>query len=202
MYSVPSSLNEGSKDNVDQSGSLPGQRKSVLNGLKFKRDHRARLPLIISRFVGYRPPDAQPPYDPVPLVPFTWLHKIPLKYEVWLFGFVGALGSVLSIEAIMATGTVFRNDYGAPIIVTSFGASAVLLFTAIESPLSQPRNFLLGHFISALVGTCITRLFVLNRGYQGDLDNTSFHGNTFLNGGLSMAFSILAQDMLGAVHPP
>lgn len=170
--------------------------------VKFKQDYRARLPPIISRFTGYRAPGTKSPYEPVPIPPFTWLHKIPLRYETWLFGFLGAFGSVLSIEAIMATDTVFRNDYGAPIIVTSFGASAVLLFTVIESPLSQPRNFLLGHFISALVGICITRLFVLDRAYRTELNNTSFHGNTFVNGGLSMAFSILAQDIFGAIHPP
>ena len=102
----------------------------------------------------------------------------------------------------MSTSTAFWDVYHAPTIVTSFGASAVLLFAAIESPLAQPRNFVLGHFVSALVGTCITRLFVLNPNYQGYLDNTAFHPSTFINGGLSMATSLLAQLAIGAIHPP
>ena len=59
----------------------------------------------------------------------------------------------------MSASTAFRV-YIAPIIVTSFGASAVLLFGVIESPLAQPRNFVLGHFVSALVGVCIRRLLL------------------------------------------
>ena len=44
------------------------------------------------------------------------------------------------------------GDYGVPMLIGSFGASAVLLFAAPESPLSRPRNLLGGHFLSALVG--------------------------------------------------
>jgi CBS-domain-containing membrane protein len=72
---------------------------------------------------------------------------------------------MLLIEAIMSTSTAFRNVYHAPIIITSFGASAVLLFSVIESPLSQPRNFVFGHFVSSLLGTAITRLFVIDASY-------------------------------------
>lgn len=41
------------------------------------------------------------------------------------------------------------------------GASAVLCYEAIEAPLAQPRALIGGHFISALVGICITKLFGL-----------------------------------------
>ena len=173
-----------------------------LQRLKFRQDYRSRLPLIISRFTGYRPPNANPPYDPLPFPPFTWLAKLPLHYEVWLLAWIGAFGGILLIEAIMSTSTAFREIYHTPTIITSFGASAVLLFGVIESPVAQPRNFVLGHFISALVGTCITRLFVLNRQYQGYLDNARFHPSTFINGGLSMATSLLAMLVTGTAHPP
>ncbi|OAL27908.1 hypothetical protein AYO22_03253 [Fonsecaea multimorphosa] len=102
----------------------------------------------------------------------------------------------------MSTSTAFRDTYHTPTIITSFGASAVLLFGVIESPVAQPRNFVLGHFISAFVGTAITRLFVLNGSYQGYLDNTNFHPSTFINGGLSMATSLLAMLITGTAHPP
>ncbi|KGO64378.1 Uncharacterized protein PITC_022770 [Penicillium italicum] len=173
-----------------------------LQQFKFRRDYRSQLPDIISRFTGYRAPDASPPYSPLPFPPFSWLTKIPLKYETWLFAWIGAFGGILFIEAIMSTSTAFRDVYRTPTIITSFGASAVLLFGAIESPVAQPRNFVLGHFLSALVGTCITRLFVLNRQYQGYLDNTQFHPATFINGGVSMETSLLVMLITGNAHPP
>ncbi len=177
------------------------QRK-LLNRFKFKRDYRGDLPTHLSRFLGYRPPRSEPPYDPLPFPPFIWVNHIPLKYEVRIFGWIGAFIGILLIEAIMSTPTAFRDVYGAPIIITSFGASAVLLFGVPESPLAQPRNFVLGHFISALIGVAITRLFVLNPSYQSYLDNYAFHGNTFVNGGISMATSLLGMQLIGAVHPP
>lgn len=167
---------------------------------KFREDYRARLPPNIARFTGYRPIDAEPPYDPIP--PLRWLNRIPLKYEIWCTAWIGAFGGILLIEAIMSSSTAFRDVYHTPTIITSFGASAVLLFGVIESPVAQPRNFVFGHFISALVGTCITRLFVLNASYQGYLENHTFHPSTFINGGLSMATSLLAMLITGTAHPP
>lgn len=169
---------------------------------RLQHDYRGFLPSHLSRFTGYKPPDVDPPYDPLPFPPFSWLVYIPLKLEVAIFTWIGSFGGILLIEAIMSTNTAFANVYHAPIIITSFGASAVLLFSAIESPLAQPRNFVLGHFVSALVGTCITRLWVLNPHYHPYLDAGGFHANVFVNGGLSMATSALAQVLIGAVHPP
>lgn len=169
---------------------------------KFREDYRARLPALISRFTGYRPPNAKAPYDPLPIPPFSWLRYIPMKLEIAIFTWCGAFGGILLIEAIMSTNTAFRDVYNAPIIITSFGASAVLLFCSIESPLAQPRNFVLGHFVSALAGTAITRLFVLNNSYHPFLDEGGFHANVFVNGGISMATAALGQFLIGAVHPP
>lgn len=167
-----------------------------------REDYRGRLPGYLSRFTGYKLPNAQPPYEPLSFPPFSWLKYIPLKLEVCTFTWIGSFGGILLIEAIMSANTAFSEVYHAPIIITSFGASAVLLFSAIESPLAQPRNFVLGHFVSALVGTCITRLFVLNPNYHRFLDEGGFHANVFVNGGISMATSALAQVLIGAVHPP
>jgi hypothetical protein len=202
MASKTSNGNSTSQGGLQQSPKKKPGTFWSLQRLKFRRDHRSRLPPIISRFTGYRPPDATPPYDPLPFPPFTWLAKLPLHYEIWLLGWIGAFGGIILIEAIMSTSTAFRDVYQSPIIITSFGASAVLLFGVIESPVAQPRNFVLGHFISALVGTCITRLFDRDPQYQGYLDNDQFHPSTFINGGLSMATSLLAMLITGTAHPP
>ncbi len=39
-----------------------------------------------------------------------------------------------------------------PLIIGSFGASAVLIYGVPSSPLAQPRNAILGHIIAAFVG--------------------------------------------------
>jgi len=45
------------------------------------------------------------------------------------------------------------------LIVGSFGASAVLIYGAIKSPLAQPRNFIGGHFVSSIVGVLAWMFF-------------------------------------------
>ena len=173
-----------------------------LERFKFKIDHRSRLHPLVSRFLGYRRPGSQSPYDPLPFPPFKWLSKIPLRYESWVSAWIGTLGGILLIEAIMSTNTVFRDVYHAPMIFASFGALAVLLFGAFESPLAQPRAVILGQLISAVIGTAITRLFDLNAKYTGYLGNSTFHASPFLNGGVSTATALLGQQILGTVHPP
>ncbi|MEI7765998.1 MAG: HPP family protein [Phycisphaerae bacterium] len=71
------------------------------------------------------------------------------KYAVWSL----ASGTV-SILAILA----LTNATGYPLLIGSFGASAVLLFGSPDSPLAQPRNLLGGHVISALVAVVIVGL--------------------------------------------
>ena len=44
-------------------------------------------------------------------------------------------------------------------IIGSFGASAVLIYGAVRSPLAQPRNLVGGHIISAVIGVISYKLF-------------------------------------------
>ena len=46
------------------------------------------------------------------------------------------------------------------------GAVAILEYNAIESPLAQPRNLIIGHFLSALSGVGIAKLFMLSSRFQ------------------------------------
>ena len=61
-----------------------------------------------------------------------------LRYAVW-----SLISSTLGILAIGEMTTLF----GHPLLIGSFGASAVLLFGATESPLAQPRNLVGGHLL-------------------------------------------------------
>ncbi|HMK59738.1 MAG TPA: HPP family protein [Dissulfurispiraceae bacterium] len=70
----------------------------------------------------------------------------------WVGAFLG-IGAVSLISYKLLAGTGFTMMLG------SFGASAVLIYGAIKSPLAQPRNLVGGHIISALIGVTAYQLF-------------------------------------------
>ncbi len=74
-------------------------------------------------------------------------HEPPsFKYALW--GFLSGTGSILAILAV-------TKIAGCSLLIGSFGASAVLLFGAAESPLAQPRNLIGGHLVSAAVAVVV-----------------------------------------------
>ena len=79
------------------------------------------------------------------------------------------------------------------LLTRSKGAAAILEYNFIESPLAQPRNSILGHFIAALVGVCITKLFSLN---------SNFEELRWLAGALACGLSSAAMVFAKAVYPP
>ena len=70
--------------------------------------------------------------------------------------FWSAVGAFLGILAVYEIGYLGRYELGdALFLVGSFGASAVLIYGVPKSPFAQPRNLVLGHCVSAVVGvTC------------------------------------------------
>ncbi|MBI2877755.1 MAG: HPP family protein [Candidatus Tectomicrobia bacterium] len=92
------------------------------------------------------------------------------------------VGSFIGIAAC----ALLTFHYQAPMLIGSFGASAVLLYAAIDSPLAQPRNLVGGHVISALIGvTC----------YQ-------WLGMTWLGAALAVSLAIVAMLWTRTLHPP
>src|SRR6266496_2705316 len=75
----------------------------------------------------------------------------PLSFKYALWGFLSGTGSILVILAV-------TKMAGFPLLIGSFGASAVLLFGAAESPLAQPRNLIGGHLVSAAVAVAIVAM--------------------------------------------
>ena len=61
-------------------------------------------------------------------------------------------GSFLGIAAIATLNQRFFAGTDLTLTIGSMGASAVLVFGAVRSPLAQPRNLVGGHLLSALVG--------------------------------------------------
>ncbi|MFZ5633334.1 MAG: HPP family protein [Bacillota bacterium] len=69
--------------------------------------------------------------------------------------FVTALGSFFGIGLV----AILSAHYSLPLLLPSFGASAVLLYAACHVPMAQPRNVIGGHLISAFMGVLVYQLF-------------------------------------------
>lgn len=72
-------------------------------------------------------------------------------------------------------------------LIGSFGASAVLVYGAIQSPLAQPRNLIGGHVVSAIVGVMVAKVIP-------DV--------IWLTAPLAVATSIVAMQITRSLHPP
>jgi CBS-domain-containing membrane protein len=77
--------------------------------------------------------------------------------------------------------------------LTGQGASAILEYNAIRSPLGQPRNALLGHTLSALIGVGISKLFQ----YHSDYDSVQW-----IAGAVACGISSAVMLLTNTVHPP
>ncbi len=92
------------------------------------------------------------------------------------------LGGFLAIAAVAYMSDLSRM----PLVLGSFGASCVLVFGFPESPFSQPRNVICGHFLSSLIGLVCLTLF----------------GPNWWSMGLAVATAIAAMQVTRTVHPP
>ena len=103
--------------------------------------------------------------------------SVPLK-SIMLTWF----GSFLAIAAV-ALATNITHE---PLVLGSFGASCVLLFGFPKSPFSQPKNVILGHFLSSLIGLIFYH-------YVGD---------AWWSLSLALATAISIMIMTQTAHPP
>ena len=74
-------------------------------------------------------------------------------------------------------------------LIGSFGASAVLVYGATNSPLAQPKNLIGGHLICALVGVSVAKLI------------PAPEWNWFACS-LAVAVSIVCMQITKTMHPP
>ncbi|GAQ82039.1 hypothetical protein KFL_000980260 [Klebsormidium nitens] len=83
-------------------------------------------------------------------------------------------------------------------IIGSFGASAVLVFGAIDSPLAQPRNLVGGHVLSACVGIAVAEAF--------DAGGLAYPGHSnkyvWVQAGMAVATAVVLMQFTRTVHPP
>jgi len=72
-------------------------------------------------------------------------------------------------------------------LIGSFGASSVLIYGIINSPLAQPRNLIGGHVICALTGVTIHYIIPTE---------------LWLAAALAVSFSIVLMQITKTLHPP
>jgi len=96
-------------------------------------------------------------------------------------------GSFLGIAAVGLLHFNLLDAIGLMMILGSFGASAVLLYGAIRSPLAQPRNLIGGHVLSAIVGVTAYRYI----GWQ-----------PWLAAALAVSTAIALMHATKTLHPP
>lgn len=107
---------------------------------------------------------------------------VDFKEHFWAFmgAFVG-----IGIIAYLQYDAFPKEDF--VFLIGSFGASCVLVYGVIQSPLAQPRNLIGGHVISAFVGVTAAKLFpdVL-----------------WLASAVAVAFAIVLMQITKTLHPP
>ena len=72
-------------------------------------------------------------------------------------------------------------------LIGSFGASSVLVYGAIQSPLAQPRNLVGGHVLSAIVGVTVFKLMP---------------EVVWLTAPFAVSLSIVVMQVTKTLHPP
>lgn len=98
----------------------------------------------------------------------------------WIGAFLG-----ISAVAFLNYNILDGTDY--ILIIGSFGASAVLIYGAIKSPLAQPRNLIGGHVLSAVIGVIAYKLF---------------HNQPWLASSFAVATAIAVMHATNTLHPP
>jgi len=97
------------------------------------------------------------------------------------------IGSFLGIAAVASANYNILAHSDLVMIIGSFGASAVLIYGAIKSPLAQPRNLMGGHMISAVIGVFFYQLLPTH---------------LWLASALAVSTAIAVMHATKTLHPP
>ena len=97
------------------------------------------------------------------------------------------LAGIFSIITIgVLTVLSYKTSYGI-FLIASFGSTMVLLYGYPESPFAQPKNIILGHFLTALIGIIFLNFVSLP---------------IFLNIPLAVGFGVMFMILFKVTHPP
>ena len=97
------------------------------------------------------------------------------------------LGSAIGIGICGFLSSAYFEPKDLSLLIGSFGASAVLVYSAVKSPLAQPRNLVGGHVLSGLVGVACYQLF-------GD--------TIWIAAAMAVSLAIVTMLATKTLHPP
>ncbi|MCP4625206.1 MAG: HPP family protein [bacterium] len=97
------------------------------------------------------------------------------------------IGSFLGIAAVAVVNSAIVDKTDLVMIIGSFGASAVLIYGAVRSPLAQPRNLIGGHMFSAAIGVTVFKLLP---------------APLWLTSAIAVATAIAIMHATKTLHPP
>ena len=97
------------------------------------------------------------------------------------------LGAFLGIALVAYLNEAYVEKTDLLLLIGSYGASAVLIYGAIKSPLAQPRNLVGGHILSAIIGVSVYKLFP---------------ATPWLAAPLAVATAIAVMHATRTLHPP
>jgi CBS domain-containing membrane protein len=106
---------------------------------------------------------------------------IDFNEHLWTF-----VGSFIGIGLIGYLQSRSFSDLDNLFLIGSFGASSVLIYGVIQSPLAQPRNLIGGHLICAFVGVTIRYLVP----------------EIWFAAALAVSSSIVLMQITRTLHPP
>ena len=98
-----------------------------------------------------------------------------------------SLAGIFSFITILIISILtYKTTYGL-FLIASFGSTMVLLYGYPESPFAQPKNIIVGHFLTSLVG-----IIFLN----------FVHLPIFINIPLAVGFGVMLMILFKVTHPP
>jgi CBS-domain-containing membrane protein len=97
------------------------------------------------------------------------------------------LGAFIGIFAVGIINSYAFEGTDLTLVIGSFGASAVLIYGAVRSPLAQPRNLLGGHILSAVIGVA---------------SYNALHDHVGLAASVAVATAIAVMHVTKTLHPP
>lgn len=108
--------------------------------------------------------------------------RVSLSEMIWSW-----VGAFFGIAAVAYAHFHLFSETDMVMIIGSFGASAVLIYGAIRSPLAQPRNLIGGHVLSAIIGVTAYKIFA---------------SQMWLASSVAVATAIFLMHATKTLHPP
>ncbi|KAI9313847.1 HPP family-domain-containing protein [Dichotomocladium elegans] len=140
------------------------------------------------------------PNFPPWILRFLGIRRKPVKplstWRTCLWAFLGSFTG-MSIVMILFHYAPFFARRNIPLIISTWGASVMLLFATPEAPLAQPRGVLFGTVISSIIGVAINKMFL-----EINTPASIFVEVQWVSAATTISLTAMAMILTRTVHPP